>query len=478
MPCCAIILLYLMTEQIQEEEMSSAKPILHGVQFGFYYLNNYFMLPEGYADAAAFLDFARQAEEPLTVRAIILPENSEAGYEPYELGVCIAPYFIADYLHEPEEIVLEYPGEVYPVQVELLTQQEYNNRLRLQVMAHCPGCRAFGELNENDSSLSGHFEEITLDGFCPYRWETRKAPRNFNKELYEFSHSWTRWNYAQYSAEAVMDEIKYFLKLSYAFGSITDNLIGRTLTLCSKKPNLFQTVLTDILDKHISEHLQEGYHIYLVGCAAIDEASVMSLLTPRRIAATRRELKKYGVSIAILEYDPRGENSVMLFLSMMESGSLCRILHAEAGKAVCLLTGEYAVMQLRCASPMLEPLNTTLTLYGALKTAQYKIRFDMPETVLDAAPAESTAENKPSKKLQKAEADKVLKRDQVEHLFSYVSIRLEKSGCDHTLRFTRLWLENTLPPEVCAAAIEEIQNMGGYCDCEVLLNCYQDYDIE
>ena len=458
--------------------MNSAKPNLHGVQNGFFYLNTYFLLPEGYADAAAFLDFARQAEAPLTVRATILPENSEAGYEPYEMGVCIAPYFIADYLKEPEEIVLEYPGEVYPVQVELLTQQEYNNRLRLQVMAHCPGCRAFGELNENDSSLSGHFEEITLDGFCPYRWETRKAPRNFNKELYEFSHSWMRWNYAQYSAEAVMDEIKYFLKLNYAFGTLTDNLIGRTLTLCSKKPNLFQTVLTDILARHVSEYLQEGYHIYLVGRAAIDEASVMPLLTPRRIASTRKELKKYGVKIAVIEYDPRGENSVMLLLHTMESESLCSILHAEPGKAVCLLTGEYAIMRLRCASPMLEPFNTMFTLYDALKTVQYKVCFDMPETVLDAAPAESVQENKPSKKLQKAEAGKVLKRDQTERLFSYVAGRLDKVGCDHTLRFTRLWLKDTLPPEVCEAAIEEIQNMGGFCDCEVLMNCYQDYEIE
>ena len=82
-----------------------------------------------------------------------------------------------------------------------------------------------------------------------------------------------------------------------------------------------------------------------------------------------------------------------------------------------------------------------------------------------------------SRKLLKAEAGRVLKRDQVEQQFSYVSGRLSKDGCDHTLRFTEAWLKGTQPPEVYAAAIEEIRGMGGLCDCEMLMNCYVDYEL-
>ena len=39
-------------------------------------------------------------------------------------------------------------------------------------------------------------------------------------------------------------------------------------------------------------------------------------------------------------------------------------------------------------------------------------------------------------------------------------------------------MKDMLPPDRYEAAIEEIQSMGGFCDCEVLLNCYEDYELE
>ena len=49
---------------------------------------------------------------------------------------------------------------------------------------------------------------------------------------------------------------------------------------------------------------------------------------------------------------------------------------------------------------------------------------------------------------------------------------------DHTLHFTESWLREELPPETIGAAIEEIHSMGAYCDCEVLMNCYEDYELD
>ena len=34
------------------------------------------------------------------------------------------------------------------------------------------------------------------------------------------------------------------------------------------------------------------------------------------------------------------------------------------------------------------------------------------------------------------------------------------------------------PPEKKAGILDEIKEMGGYCDCEVLLNCYERYELE
>lgn len=44
--------------------------------------------------------------------------------------------------------------------------------------------------------------------------------------------------------------------------------------------------------------------------------------------------------------------------------------------------------------------------------------------------------------------------------------------------FTMKWLEAHLPQEQIQSVLSEIREMGGYCDCEVLLNCYESYDID
>lgn len=43
---------------------------------------------------------------------------------------------------------------------------------------------------------------------------------------------------------------------------------------------------------------------------------------------------------------------------------------------------------------------------------------------------------------------------------------------------TKQWLKNNQPQDKIEDILNEMEEMGGYCDCEVLLNCYEDYDIE
>lgn len=79
----------------------------------------------------------------------------------------------------------------------------------------------------------------------------------------------------------------------------------------------------------------------------------------------------------------------------------------------------------------------------------------------------------------KAEQNKkyVLSKTRVQKLFRFLEKQLEATSCDHTLKHTEQWLNKNLPPEKTANALTEMQEMGGYCDCEVLANCYERYDI-
>ena len=73
--------------------------------------------------------------------------------------------------------------------------------------------------------------------------------------------------------------------------------------------------------------------------------------------------------------------------------------------------------------------------------------------------------------------DYLLTEKDAQALFEYLEEQLDNTGCDHTLHHTKQWLKKNLAQETIEGAIAEITEMGGYCDCEVLLNCYEDYDI-
>ena len=47
---------------------------------------------------------------------------------------------------------------------------------------------------------------------------------------------------------------------------------------------------------------------------------------------------------------------------------------------------------------------------------------------------------------------------------------LNKEPCDHTLKKTAQWLGEHCPPEKLEPILQEMRDMGGFCDCEVLLN--------
>ena len=91
----------------------------------------------------------------------------------------------------------------------------------------------------------------------------------------------------------------------------------------------------------------------------------------------------------------------------------------------------------------------------------------------------SKAEKRTFKKEWKVAQRKeyILTEENVQELFEYLEEKLDHTGCDHTLCHTEQWLKEHIPQELMEGVATEITDMGGYCDCEVLLNCYEDYDI-
>lgn len=115
----------------------------------FFYDNQYYLLPEGYPTVDDLADAVTDGLGELTLTRL----NDTK---------CMAPYF-SDKAPEAVRITLDPEKPLFPCEAELMTQAEYNDRLRKVVTAFCPGCRNF----EGDAEdLTGHHEEISLDSVC------------------------------------------------------------------------------------------------------------------------------------------------------------------------------------------------------------------------------------------------------------------------------------------------------------------------
>ncbi|MHA7098801.1 DUF2695 domain-containing protein [Priestia aryabhattai] len=60
--------------------------------------------------------------------------------------------------------------------------------------------------------------------------------------------------------------------------------------------------------------------------------------------------------------------------------------------------------------------------------------------------------------------------EQLESLEIYLQEKLELYGCNHTLIYTREWLDINVLSSKKSKVVRALQNQGGFCDCEVLMN--------
>lgn len=71
----------------------------------------------------------------------------------------------------------------------------------------------------------------------------------------------------------------------------------------------------------------------------------------------------------------------------------------------------------------------------------------------------------------------ILAANEAAALFAYVEIHIQEEGCNHTHRFCQAWLDEHVDFMKHSAILNELEDMGGYCDCEVLRSCYEDYEL-
>lgn len=63
-----------------------------------------------------------------------------------------------------------------------------------------------------------------------------------------------------------------------------------------------------------------------------------------------------------------------------------------------------------------------------------------------------------------------LSPEQLESLGLFLDEKLKIDDCDHSLKFTKRWLEENIPKSKITKSVKALKNQGGFCDCEVLSN--------
>ena len=71
----------------------------------------------------------------------------------------------------------------------------------------------------------------------------------------------------------------------------------------------------------------------------------------------------------------------------------------------------------------------------------------------------------------------ILSENEAASLLQYVELKLQYHTCKHNHRFTQEWLDAHVDFMKHDAILNELEDMGGYCDYEVVANCYEDYEL-
>lgn len=341
-----------------------------------YYRELYFLLPEGYADFESFKAAVAAGPKPFAVRAVVLREDHKIPNRGVEKGVCMAPYFLTGYHDGQSLLSIADAEELCPAQAELLSQEEYNARLRELVTGFCPGCTRYKPLTDRVQSLNGHFEEIALDGFCAFRVESKPAPRELRQKLFSFGWFWKEFKFGEKDAEGLGKKLKEMLYLGLEQPTLRwENGEKRW---SGRAKDAFDAQIGELVSAYVEEVLDPSYRIE-VGCKAPGKGGFPESTGSESF---RKACRKYGVSLLTLRYPPEGEEKLGRSLEeLIERWYLFPLVREEGCRRFLALDTAEVLKALHYRLPLLRTLHLEAELAGQYGEKRYAFGETMRELI-------------------------------------------------------------------------------------------------
>ena len=348
-----------------------------------YYEDAYFLLPEEFDSFDAFLTDLKGKALPAQYSMTVLRENHNVRCYSVIKGQSMAPYFLSGYHDDPVPVEIDDPENVYPATVEVMDQAQYNAKLREVINRVCPGCLRFKPLSNRVQSLNGHFEEMTLDGVCVFRQETKPSPRAFHDHLFSFGGFFRQFNFSENDAQQMHEKIKQWFYVRYADAVLEEEHGIKTLILQCKKKELLAPVLTNAISHYIQEISGGTYRIRQAEEFRCTEETLKQLLSQENREAFRKDCKKYGVSIAVLRYDADAAEKINSSLKTLVDHFWLFPLVQTAGEVYFLVADTTCVLkELRYRAPLMQAHNASADVFDQYRDVRYQISFDMRKTEL------------------------------------------------------------------------------------------------
>lgn len=345
----------------------------------FYYEDKYYLIPNEFSDYQGFMEALHNGQCPSQIQTVALLEDHNICNYSAVKGRSIAPYFLSGYNDALGTVTIKNTEDVYPVQVEIYSQTEYNAKLREKILEVCPGCLRYKPLSNRVQSLNGHFEEMGLDGVCLFRQETKPSPRNFHDHLFSFGGFYMRFHYFTRSASEMLDMLRERFYVRYAGGELYDFGERKELILTSRKNELLLPVLTDAISNYLSSITNEAYCIRLMDPIPDIRAWIDYALSVQQKDAFEKDCKKYGVSIGILEYMPEAAEKIRRSLKPLLDHFWIFPLLQEDGKEYYLFADStYVLKELRYRAPLLQAYGAQVDVCGQYGNMRYTVSFEMP----------------------------------------------------------------------------------------------------
>ena len=345
-------------------------------RLAFFYRDLYYLVPDQYK---SFEDFLISVDRNSTISVRLLTENNRIPYSNIEKGVCISPYFYSEYGYAETEIIIRDPSDVFPVEVELFSQKEYNEKLRGVVLNYCPGCLRYKPISNRTQSLNGHFKEISLNSVCFYRQDYKPSPRVFRLNLYGLGWHWYHFDPAERKPEDVLDSIKSMTYIKYDAACRTESESPQLHV--AFKPDFFVQALTEVLSGFIENTLDfTTFRITFDRRILINDEEFKKQIDDRNREAFQKNCKKYGVALAELTYESAFDEKIGRSLEPLCKSSYISIICKENNRVALLLLDECGFMkQLHFRAPLFEAASAKIKIFDQYGEKQYRISFGMEQ---------------------------------------------------------------------------------------------------